>query len=466
MAAVGGYGYIRFKLGQIAQVKVSNLTGAGTGPGSPENILLIGSDTRAGQGGAFGGSALVAGQRSDVIILVHLDPGSGRAAMLSIPRDTLVNVVDSPPYNGPNKINAAYNTGASGLVATITTDFGIPINHVVQVNFGGLSGLTNAVGGVCMHFPYAVRDGSPTGTGNESGLSEPAGNDNLNGTQALSLVRSRYYQYFAGGQWIAEGTGDLGRIKRQHEFLQVLASKAIHDGIRDPLTANSLASQMIKDVTVDASLTSSDILGLIGRFHSLHPSAVPSFTLPTSAVPNYQGFGDVLMPIKAADAQIIADWEGGGAAGVPTSSVPSTTTTTLVPSEISVSVLNGSGAPGQAGQAVSALAAAGFKATDGGNAPSFTNTASTVTYGPGMAAAAMVVAEHVEGGASILEDTSMTGSTVALTTGSSYRGISVAALPGSVTNPTPVPPSPAIKAANADPGQSPYPSWDPTACTR
>jgi LCP family protein required for cell wall assembly len=466
VAAAGGYGYIRYKLSQIPHVIVKNLTGSGASPGSPENILLIGSDSRVGEGGKFGGTSVVAGQRSDVIILVHLDPATGKAAMLSIPRDTLVNVVDSPPYNGPNKINAAYNTGASGLVATIKADFGIPINHVVQVDFSGLSGIDNAVGGVCMHFAYPVRDGSPTGTGNESGLIEPAGNDVLNGTQALSLVRSRYYQYFVGGQWVPEGTGDLGRITRQHEFLQVLASKAIHDGIRDPITANSLISQIVKDVNTDQGLTPSDILGLIGQFHSLRPSTVPSFTLPTTIVNNYQGFGDVLMPIKSQDNQVIADWES---AGVPqqasTTATPSTTTTTLVPSEITVSVLNGSGAPGQANQAVSGLAAVGFSATSGGNAASFTNTASVVTYGPGMGEAARVVAEHVEGGASVIEDPSITGSTVVLTTGSSFRGIATTANAGSLRATTATTVAPSVAAASKAPGQSSYPPWDPTPCS-
>ncbi|MGH9128370.1 MAG: LCP family protein [Acidimicrobiales bacterium] len=477
VAAAGGYGYIRFKLGQIKHVNVSNLAPANVSS-SPENILLIGSDTRAGAGGQFGGTALAPGQRSDVIILVHLDPGTAKAAMLSIPRDTLVNVVSSAPYNGPNKINAAYNKGAGGLVATITANFGISVNHVVQVNFGGLSGLVNAVGGVCMHFPVAVRDGSPTGNGNESGLVEPAGNDTLNGTQALALVRSRYYQYQQNGSYVPEGTGDIGRITRQHEFLQVLASKAIHKGIRNPITANSLISQMVKDVTVDQSLTPSDILSLIGQFHSLRPATVPSFTLPTNSVLNYKSFGDVLMPEKAPDAQIISDWENGGvpaAATAPkrtsTTAAAPTTTTTLVPSEISVSVLNGSGAPGQASQAVSGLSSARFTATDGGNAASFTNTASTVTYGPGMQAAAQVVAEHVQGGASIAEDPSMTGSTVSLTTGSSFRGISPTALPGSVpTTPAPAPTTtttipPTVQAAANAPGQSSYPSYDPTPCT-
>ncbi|MGH9130799.1 MAG: LCP family protein [Acidimicrobiales bacterium] len=476
VAAAGGYGYLRYKLGQIKHVTVANLTSPGVAPSAPENILLVGSDSRVGEGGKFGGTAQVAGQRSDTIILVHLDPATGKAAMLSIPRDTLVNVVDSAPYNGTNKINTSYEKGPSGLVATIHAAFGIAINHVIQVNFSGLSGVTNAVGGVCMSFPYPTRDGSPTGNGNESGLDEPAGNDTLNGIQALSLVRSRYYQYEVNGSWMAEGTGDLGRIKRQHEFLQVLASKAIKSGIENPLKANALISDLVKDVTVDQALSPSDILGLVGQFHSLRPSNVPSFTLPTNSVLNYESFGDVLLPIKSADAKIISDWQSGNTPGAPAAkpatkaNAAPTTTTTLVPSEVSVAVLNGSGAPNEAGQAASGLTSAGFNVVSTGDAPSFTNTASTVTYGPGLESAAAVVAEHIEGGANLSEDSTMTGSTVSLITGSTFRGISAKAMPGSVTT-TPTPSTttttiaPTVAAADSAPGQSSYPSWDPTPCT-
>lgn len=473
VAAGAGYGYVRYELGKIHRFAVNGLHAGGTAaPSQPENILLIGSDTRAGSGGKFGSTAQVAGQRSDVIIVVHLDPATGKAAMLSIPRDTFVNVVGAPPYNGPNKINASYNAGPSGLVQTIQSNFAIPIDHVVQVNFTGLSGVTDAVGGVCMYFPYPTRDGSPTGTGNESGLNEPAGNDVLNGTQALSLVRSRYYQYYRGGQWIAEGTGDLGRIKRQHEFLRVLAAKAIHDGIHNPVKANSLVSQMVGNVKVDNSLTVSDMLGLIGQFHSLRPSTVPSYTLPTTVVNNYQGYGDVLMPTKSADAQVISDWANVGTSAPSTakgsgSTGSSSPSTTLVPSEISVEVLNGSGAPGQAAQADRGLVAAGFTVTTTGNAASFAHATSVVTYGPGLAAAAQVVAEHVQGGASIVESPSLTGSSVVLTTGSSFTGISPTAVTAMTTAPTAATTTTTVAggATTGAPGQSPYPPWDPTPCT-
>ncbi|MGH9062752.1 MAG: LCP family protein, partial [Acidimicrobiales bacterium] len=451
--------------------------------------LLVGSDSRAGDTAAqakqFGNASVVTGQRSDVIILVHVDPSTGKAAMLSIPRDTFVPIAGT---GGSNKINSAFNSGPGQLVQTISHDFHISVNHFLEVDFSGLKGLVNTVGGVCMHFPFPVRDGAPPGSppgANESGLKEPAGNDTLNGTQALSLVRSRYYQYEKGGQWIPDGLGDISRIDRQHEFLRALATKAIHDGIRNPITANSLLSQAVHDVTRDSGLTPTDLLRLIGEFHSLRPSTIPSWTLPTVSVANYRGYGDVLMPQKSEDAQVIAAWESYGAPNpTPASTTTTTSTTTpasttttttqpiLSPSSVSVDVLNGSGATGQATQAAAGLRSAGFTVISYGDASSYGHATSTVAYGPGNAEAAATVASYVEGGATPEADASLGGSTVVLTTGSSFTGVSPTPLTGansssstsSTTSPTSTTVAPGQGSAVAPSSQGPKYPWDPTPC--
>lgn len=474
LGAGGAYAYVHYRVGQIRRVVVQG-TAPSVAPGNPENFLLVGSDSRAGESSQaaqqFGSATMVAGQRSDVIILVHLDPRTGQAAMLSIPRDTLVPIAGT---STSNKINIAFDTGPSQLIQTINQDFGIPIQHYAEVNFSGLQGLVDTVGGVCMHFPYAVRDGSPTGYGNESGLQEPAGNDQLNGTQALSLVRSRYYQYLQDGYWHVEGTGDLGRIQRQHEFLRVLASKAITAGIHNPITANALIGQAVHDVTVDSGLSTSDILRLVTEFRSLHPSQIPSWTLPTTAVSNYQSYGDVLLPTTSEDTQVINAWQDYGAPAPTPPPARSTATSgppaTVPVASVTVQVLNGSGVSGQAGQAAQDLRSVGFSVAGASDATSFDHPTSVVTFGPGQQAAARTVAELVQGGASVSEDPGLSGSTVVLTTGSSFAGISSA--PGSSASsasPTSTPTSAGTAGAGAGagtmlPGQSPPPPWDPTAC--
>jgi LCP family protein required for cell wall assembly len=326
LAVAGGYLYVRAKLDQIPRVDVAGLQPAGSS--DPQNILVVGSDSRANESAAaaqhFGSSADVSGQRSDTIVLVHLDPRTSQAALLSIPRDTFVPIAGT---GTSNRINAAFDTSPGELVATITQNFGITINHYVQEDFSGLQGLTDAVGGVCMNFAYAVRDSSPTGRGSETGLNiATPGPHVLNGADALAFVRSRYYQYYDKGAWHAEGTGDIGRIERQHEFIRALASKAIYS-VLNPFRGTRVLDRAVKTVAVDRTFSSSLMLRMGFRLRSLHPANVPSFTLPSRAVNGYRGFGDVLLPVPAADAQVIGAWVQYGAPGgtLPTSSTPAPT---------------------------------------------------------------------------------------------------------------------------------------------
>ena len=321
IAAGFAYIYVRRKLDHIPRIAVSGLQPVGAT--DPQNILVAGSDSRANEGADaakhFGSAADVTGQRSDTIVLIHIDPRTSKAAMLSIPRDTFVPIAGT---GSSNRINAAFDAGPGALVATITQDFHIPINHYVQEDFGGLQSLTDAVGGVCMNFQYPVRDSSPTGTGSETGLNLPAGPHVLNGTDALAFVRSRYYQYFTKGAWHPEGTGDIGRIERQHEFVRALAGKAVHSA-HNPFKGFRVLNRAVKTVTVDSTFTGSAMMRLAVKLRSFRPADVPSFTLPYNAVNGYGNFGDVLLPIAGQDRQVIDAWQSYGA---PALGQPATTT--------------------------------------------------------------------------------------------------------------------------------------------
>jgi LCP family protein required for cell wall assembly len=442
--AVGGYVYVRVRLGQVHRIAVTGLVPVGAG--QPQNFLFAGSDSRAGESAAaaqqFGSAAQVAGQRSDVIILVHVDPGSHSASMLSIPRDFFVPIAGT---GSSNRINVAFNNGPDQLVQSISQDFGIAINHYAQVDFSGIQQLTGTVGGVCLNFPYPVRDGSPTGTGNESGLNIPkAGRQTLNGSQALAFVRSRYYQYFANGSWQAEGTGDLGRITRQHEYMRALAAKVIHSALRNPLTANAILNHGVHDVTVDQSLSSGTMIRLGLALRSLHPSAIPSWTMPSRAVNGYGSYGDVLMPEQAQDQLVIAAWSSYRSAS---STRPPTT---VAPSSVTVRVLNGSGAAGQAAQAAQGLTAAGFHVAGYATASAAHQTASTIAYPSGQRTQAQTLATHVQGPVTLVQSKDASTGPIVLTTGTAFGGTtgSTASSPASAT------PAP----------DTAHPAWDPTAC--
>ncbi|HSS09688.1 MAG TPA: LCP family protein, partial [Acidimicrobiales bacterium] len=125
IAAGSVYRYVKWRFGQINRVTIPSLFRGGHSdpPGQPMTILIVGSDTRAGISGsdaqAFGNSSQVAGQRSDTIMLVHVDPKSTKATLMSIPRDLWVQI---PGKNYKQRINTTFDTGADLLVQAIKQD--------------------------------------------------------------------------------------------------------------------------------------------------------------------------------------------------------------------------------------------------------------------------------------------------------------------------------------------------------
>ena len=157
----GGYAYLWYRYDQINKVHVSDEVAAN---GGPFTILVIGSDTRVGESSRrpkrSAPSALVTGQRSDVVQLWRVTPSTKQIQIVSIPRDTVVSMLppDNAQFGTYNRINSSYNSGANQLVKTITANFGIPINHVVQVDFAGFQDAVNALGGIYLDFPYPAKD--------------------------------------------------------------------------------------------------------------------------------------------------------------------------------------------------------------------------------------------------------------------------------------------------------------------
>lgn len=444
LLAIGGaFAYVKLRLGEVNQVSVAGITPE-TG-GGPINVLVVGSDTRsfvnnAQEQQAYGNSQNAGGQRSDVTMVLHIDPSSKTGSILSIPRDLFVPIAGT---NQSNRINSAYNDGPSQLIQTIHQDLGIPINHYVSMNFVGFQGIVNAVGGIHMYFPYPARDAY-------SGLDiTQTGCVFLNGAQALALARSRDYEYYANGYWQYDGTGDLGRIQRQHTFIRVLMSQAISKGIHNPITANAIISSAVHDVTIDNQLSVSDIVSLALAFRSVNPSSIPTYTIQTNAVSNYQNYGDVLFAQQPQTQQVVDEFLGKSSpSSAPARSVPA--------SSVSVQVLNGSGIAGQASQAAADLRDAGFGVAGTGNASSFGYTQSQILYAPGKLAQAQLLQGEVVGGASLAQASSLKGATVALVTGSSFGGVKSQSGQASSTS------SPGSSPATAP--QTTIPPYDPRAC--
>ncbi len=439
LAAGLSYAYVRVRLGEVNTVNIPGLTAATSGP---SNILVVGSDSRAnltgpGAANAFGSAQQVQGQRSDVTMVLHIDPSTNQASVLSIPRDLYVPIAGT---NRSDRINSSFGNGPQQLVQTIQADLKIPINHYVSMNFDGFQGLVNAVGGIDVNFPFPAKDAF-------SGLNITApGCQHLDGAAALSLARSRDYQYLENGTWHYDGTGDLGRIQRQHTFIRILGQKAISAGIHNPITANSLISNAVHDVTIDDKLGTNDILGLVLRFRSLDPSSLPTYTLPTTPL-TLPSLGDVLRLQQPGGQQTVDQFlhPPKPSAGP---SAPAPAPPPVAPSSVKVQVLNGTGTAGQAAQVAGQLRSAGFVVTGTGNAPGTKSASSQVLYAPGKQQAAQLLQGRVGGGAGLQQDPALQGADVALVTGTSFSGITTAAAP-----------APAPAAAPAA-----LPPFDPRAC--
>jgi len=338
------YGYLWYRLGQIKSLKCPSC--ASEAPGAPYNVLIVGSDSRAGDTGsaaqAFGSASQVGGQRSDTIKILHVDPSAGTARLLSIPRDTYVRLSGMPSGTGlatHNKINTAFNSGPTPLIDTIENTFGITINHFVIVNFNGVINLVNSVGDISLNFRYPVRDND--NGNNNSGLNiQQSGCQKLNGNMALALARSRYYQYeVRPGVWYYDGSGDLGRIQRQNTVIEAVINKA--KSSYNPLTLNAFLGSLVHDITKDDQMSTGMIVSLAQRYHAFSGSSLKTFTLPTLGA--YSGVaGSVEVVQEPAATQVISQFLGADPNAIVTPPLtgygasvtvpPTTTTTTTRPS--------------------------------------------------------------------------------------------------------------------------------------
>jgi LCP family protein required for cell wall assembly len=376
---VGDYYY----LGSLVnRQSVKHLQSSGA---STENILLIGSTTRCGlktQNLAYGlCSQGVTGVNSDIDMVVHLNTATRTASLLSIPRDLFV---PNARIAGANKIDAALYEGPSQLVEAIEEDFGIPINHYVELNFDTFAGVVNALGGVRMYFPVPVFDA-------ESGLniSHP-GCLLLDGYHALQVVRARHLQIQPNpsntvkSTWPQEGLSDLARIRRTHEFLRVLAAKVAARGLGDPLTDQSIATSVLPDLTVDTGFSESTMVSLASKFASTNIANVAQETFPVIGLnaPNgyqYKGYsyGSIVFPVQPTGYSLIDQLFG---ASITTS--PFTGRALPAASTFKISVENGSGITNQAQNVAAGLVAKGYHiAAVGDRAPTGPLTETVVWYG-------------------------------------------------------------------------------------
>ncbi|MFG1790842.1 LCP family protein [Nocardia sp. NPDC049149] len=204
----------------------------GDTPGT--NWLLVGSDGRAGltpeQERELATGGEVGPERTDTILLVHI-PKSGKATLVSLPRDSYVSI----PGNGKDKLNAAFAFGGPQLlVQTVEIATGLHIDHYAQIGFSGFAGVVDSLGGIDVCLPKPIDD--PL-----AGINLAAGCQKLSGPEALGFVRSR-----------ATALADLDRMNNQRLFMAALLKKATSTStLANPFKLWPLMTDTAKSLKVD-----------------------------------------------------------------------------------------------------------------------------------------------------------------------------------------------------------------------
>jgi LCP family protein required for cell wall assembly len=245
---------------------------------SATNVLLIGSDSRAGPNEKFG--AGIGGQRSDTIIVLHIAPGHQGVVALSLPRDSVVPVLSCPPEPGApgqqaqpgqvEQLNATFADGGPGcLWKTVEQTTHLHLDHFIELNFTGFEHVIDDVGGVSICLPFAVND--PL-----SKLRLSSGRHHVDGAQALAFWRARY---------IGNGS-DLQRIRRDQYLMVSLIQGIERTGVlSDPARMLPVVRDAARSMTTDSGLSLSAMLGIIESVRHLPPGSVQFIELPTVAYP-------------------------------------------------------------------------------------------------------------------------------------------------------------------------------------
>ncbi len=209
-----GYPLVLFATAWTHLTKVAALPDERPADTPGRTFLVVGSDSREGLTAEQRkrlATGKAGGRRTDTIMLLHVPAGDGPTALVSIPRDSYVSI----PGRGKNKINAAFAFGGPRLlVRTVEQATGVTVDEYVETGLGGYADLVDAVGGVEVCSPRAIKDV-------KAGLDIPKGCQEMDGATALGYARARY----------SDPRGDLGRVDRQRQVLAAIAGRTLSPGV-------------------------------------------------------------------------------------------------------------------------------------------------------------------------------------------------------------------------------------------
>jgi polyisoprenyl-teichoic acid--peptidoglycan teichoic acid transferase len=318
----------------------------------PVNVLLIGVDKRPNSDD---------GVRSDTLILVHLDPQQKWASMLSIPRDSVVNI----PHLGQAKINAAYaygytnaaaiygegteaDAGGGALAAETVEQFlGVKVDYTAQVDFRGFEQLVDAIGGVLVDVERPLLDAEyPTEDYGVERIFIPAGLQVMSGRSALIYARSRHL------------STDFDRGRRQQQVLRALLEQVKARGLLENITVlPEWADVLAQNVRTTLPVRDLGMLnGLASLARELNSDRVVQLVISPEDVPIDVEDGSDIYWNRAAVAALVARWRAGPQTGAAVETAR-------------VQVLNGAQIDGVATRVSDYLRERGFDLAEPGNSP-------------------------------------------------------------------------------------------------
>jgi LCP family protein required for cell wall assembly len=326
----------------IVETKKLNVVLTPSKPMEPFNLLLLGVDRRPGE----------TKTRTDTMLLAHIDPQKKKVWIISIPRDTKVPI----PGYGERKINDAHFLGGPELtVRTVENFTGLKVNHYMEVYFSAFSRAVDALGGVWVKVPKAINDPKADWSPHNRAAKVPAGYQKLDGEHALTFVRSRDYP-----------DADWQRVKNQQLFMKALADQLSKTSsvAKIPGMVSAVAPQLGTDMTLVDMIRTAMAMRDAGGDNVYTTTAPGTWRTP------------YVYPDKKKLAHYIADIKAGRAFEATKSVSPTATAApggtaapakAKKPSQVTVTVQNGSGIGGVAKQAASILKTQGFPVPTVGN---------------------------------------------------------------------------------------------------
>ena len=424
---------------------ISSPTAAPATPGAyaPENILLLGSDTRAGAANAQAGGtdASTAGgvANSDTLMIAHISGDRQHVTVLSIPRDTMIDAPTCKVWDAATgqlsddtykvspgdkwHINSAYSVGGPQCTVRAVQDLtGLKIDRVIGIDFAGFQNMVDALGGITVNVCRPIIDA-------ELGTVVPDGGvQTIRGEQALSLVRARKVE--------GDTDSDLARIRRQQIVLSAILRQVTSAGtLLNPAKLDAFLQAFVQNTFTD-NVTIDDLVTLAQSMGNLDPSRVTFYTLPTVPSTSNPDALDVdetaANPVFQAlrnDQPLPGEPDATSTQSTPAAPEPSSgsanglaTGSTVDPGSVQLTVINVSGRTGVATQAMQKLNGVGFQVTDNDlQAPAGqTQSGVTVEYDPTNLNAALTVAAAVPG-ATVVPVNGL-GNEVRLLLGENYDG--------------------------------------------